>query len=318
MTSGHSKPGTQCPSHPIEKVLVASALDDSSREVVGAGVAIAGATGASFRLIHAVELEALPPSVAPDVDRKALEASQREARRADLAEQVETLGLREVALDAIEVDTGPAHRVVIDAAARWGADLIVLGPTRHGHAPARFLGSTADRVLRRASCPVLVARGAFAIPPERVLLPVDLSGFSADAMRFAAGVLSRLTGTRPAEVETLFVVGPAHGVDVDPQRAADELASFTDGCGADFGSDALHRLRRGAPVREIAAEAAEWHADLIVLGTHGYAGVDRLLIGSVALGVAREAGCNVLLLPPDAVFGSDLASDVEAQTSPVW
>lgn len=318
MASERASRGTPCPYQSIDKVLVASSLDDSSREVVRAGVALAGATGARFRLVHAVELEVVSPSLTPGVDRGQLERLLSEARRRELAEQVETLGLSEVALDSIEVASGPAHRVVIAAATAWGADLIVMGPTRHSPAVSRLLGSTADRVLRRTACPILIARGSFHIPPERVLVPVDLSGFSAEAMRCAAKLLERMTGTRAPEVETLFVVGPAHGVEVDPQAAADELASFTAGCGAEFGGEVGQRLRRGEPVREIAAEAAEWRADLVVLGTHGYSGVDRLLIGSVALGVAREAGCNVLLLPPDTVFGSDLAADVVAQTSPTW
>jgi nucleotide-binding universal stress UspA family protein len=47
---------------------------------------------------------------------------------------------------------------------------------------------------------------------------------------------------------------------------------------------------------EIIAEATSWPADLIVLGTHGRGGVERLVLGSVAEGVAREAPTPVLLV----------------------
>ncbi len=47
---------------------------------------------------------------------------------------------------------------------------------------------------------------------------------------------------------------------------------------------------------EVVAEAARWQADLIVMGTHGHRGMDRLLLGSVAEGVARLAQCPLLLL----------------------
>lgn len=50
----------------------------------------------------------------------------------------------------------------------------------------------------------------------------------------------------------------------------------------------------------IADEAASWPADLIVLGTHGHKGVERLLLGSVAEGVARLSSIPVLLIPHQA------------------
>lgn len=54
--------------------------------------------------------------------------------------------------------------------------------------------------------------------------------------------------------------------------------------------------RRIGPL--VAQTAAEWQADLIVAGTHGRRGLDRLLLGSVAEGILRTARTPVLLLPP--------------------
>lgn len=54
--------------------------------------------------------------------------------------------------------------------------------------------------------------------------------------------------------------------------------------------------RRIGPL--VAETAAEWKADLIVAGTHGRRGLDRLLLGSVAEGIIRAARTAVLLLPP--------------------
>jgi nucleotide-binding universal stress UspA family protein len=52
-------------------------------------------------------------------------------------------------------------------------------------------------------------------------------------------------------------------------------------------------LEDGDPKSKIIDAAAEWHADLIVLGSHGRTGLDRFLMGSVADSVARHAGCSV-------------------------
>ncbi|MCS6786633.1 MAG: universal stress protein [Thiobacillaceae bacterium] len=54
--------------------------------------------------------------------------------------------------------------------------------------------------------------------------------------------------------------------------------------------------RRVGPL--VSAAAADWSADLIVVGTHGRRGLDRLLLGSVAEGILRTAHTPVLLLPP--------------------
>jgi len=49
----------------------------------------------------------------------------------------------------------------------------------------------------------------------------------------------------------------------------------------------------GAAKSKIIDHAAKWHADLIVLGSHGYTGMERFLLGSVSDAVARHARCSV-------------------------
>jgi nucleotide-binding universal stress UspA family protein len=52
-------------------------------------------------------------------------------------------------------------------------------------------------------------------------------------------------------------------------------------------------VREGDARQAILDCASEWHADLIVLGSHGKRGLDRLILGSVSDGVARHAPCSV-------------------------
>ncbi len=60
--------------------------------------------------------------------------------------------------------------------------------------------------------------------------------------------------------------------------------------------DFEHRYLEGGPVREIVDFAQREHIDLIVMGSHGRTGLSRLLMGSVAEGVARLAPCPVLIV----------------------
>ena len=57
-------------------------------------------------------------------------------------------------------------------------------------------------------------------------------------------------------------------------------------------------VRAGYPAEEILAAAEEEHADMIVMGTHGRTGFDRMLFGSVAEKVVMAAACPVLTVKP--------------------
>lgn len=71
-------------------------------------------------------------------------------------------------------------------------------------------------------------------------------------------------------------------------------------------------LRTGEPREEILAALAEKQADLAILGTHGRSGFDRLLLGSVASEVMRLAGCNLLVVPPEASLRHPVSEQVGA------
>ena len=75
------------------------------------------------------------------------------------------------------------------------------------------------------------------------------------------------------------------------REAEEKVAS----CGLRAESEALEKVG-GSIAEAIVADAWRWKADLIVLGTHGRSGVRRMVLGSVAEGVARAAGRPVLLV----------------------
>lgn len=65
-------------------------------------------------------------------------------------------------------------------------------------------------------------------------------------------------------------------------------------------------VRQGRPAPEIVRYAEACQCDLIVMGTHGFTGLDRLVLGSVAEYVVRHAPCPVLSVkPPDHLIGKD-------------
>jgi universal stress protein E len=196
---------------------------------------------------------------------------------------------------------GAPGQLLVDTADRVHADLLVVGASRPGRGH-RFLGTTAQRVLRGADVPVLVARTALYRKPERVLLATDLSEMSAAVHERALDVLEGLYGLAGTELRALLVL--AFGL-VPPPRPNDALArtAFTE-----LGRFLDARSARAAPVRpavrigeapvQILDEVADWNADLLVVGTHGRHGLPRLWLGSVAEACIRDAPCSVLAIPP--------------------
>jgi nucleotide-binding universal stress UspA family protein len=79
----------------------------------------------------------------------------------------------------------------------------------------------------------------------------------------------------------------------DAKREGDGLAKAATHKLARSGNKALSEIIMGFPRRAISEHAKEWHADLIMAGSHGHTAIGRFLLGSVAQGILRTAPCSV-------------------------
>jgi len=147
----------------------------------------------------------------------------------------------------------------------------------------------------------------------RVLLAVDGSEFSQEAER---AVITQLR-TQGTEVRVLTVIEPISSyisADLFPHLVSHSAAISEDRltqaknlvAGAaqnlrEAGFEASESVQDGDPKTVILDRAAEWPADLIVLGSHGLKGLNRFLMGSVSAAVSQHAGCSVEIvrLRPD-------------------
>jgi nucleotide-binding universal stress UspA family protein len=308
-------------------VLIGTSLEDESDQVVRSALAVARAAGARVHLVHAVALEPLvvgfEAGLGPDLIREQIARNEEK-----LQQQIERLGISESELAGAMVQTGAPHRILVEAARTCRADLIVVGATGSGPFAAELLGSTADRVLHKAPCPVLVVRGELQIPPRRVLAPVDLSTLSGDAFHCGLYLLSQLAKDAPTEVRVVFALsfldslvlqrqapGAASREQVE-RHCAEKLRCFVleNRPEGPFKLDTA--VVAGEARFEILDELSKHPVDLVVLGTHGRGGLDRLVLGSVAATVARKAPCSVLLISPGAAVADGEAEAVLARTTP--
>jgi len=186
----------------------------------------------------------------------------------------------------------PAEAIHAYAEAHAVRLLAVGAPQRERERPGV---STAHQLIRHTMLPVLVCPAtASGKGIEALMAPVDFSKPARHAC-LHAHALAELFGAR------LDVVHAMRGV-VDPEAmdlAAAALRSSVDSfCSDALGADAeVHvAVRAGDPAASIVAAAHERASDLIVLQTHGLAGLSRVALGSVAKRVLHGAPCAVLML----------------------
>lgn len=298
----------------LNTLVIGTTLTAESDGILRTGGAIARAAEATPWLIHAYPLPTFPSELG-SADAKWME-EEAAGLREQMAEQAHRTRIAEIDGFGREQSVlvhGSPYREIVKLARRLEADLIVVGASEGGALQRTLLGSTADRAVRKAPCPVLVVRNETKFPPLRVVIPVDLSPVSAIALRYGLMFLRDAGGTMP-ETEVLFVLNPlevAGSLQFTPDQierfAGNELRRFVDE-NAPSPVSVRHRILTGYPREEIVAVLAEQQADLAILGTHGRSGFERLMIGSVAAEVLGEARCNVLIVPPTVTVREERSS----------
>lgn len=282
----------------IRAILAATDLGPASDPVVASAAAMARRAGAELHLVHALEIDNLP-----ELDHPTFPARIRQAEE-QLADQARRAAGR-VRPASMHVTNSAAHRAVEGQAAAVRAEMIVLGPHRGGEVGAHFMGTTAESVIKGAEVPVMVVRGALALPLARIGVPTDFSDPSRHALDLALRLAGPLFGVGEAGGGELVVFHAAWSVEHQSAAARQELDSSL----RTQVETALRRTSTSVPVRmemawgvsptETVALYAEKQAmELLVMGTHGHTGLRRMIAGSVASGVARQAACSVLLVPP--------------------
>ena len=293
----------------IKRILLATDFSRWARRAEDYACALACSWKASLTVLSIAEFM---PGLNPDypINQQYLADLLKTAssRLTDLKGRAERRGIAVTT----RVATGIPSEEVSAAARAEDSDLVIVGTKGKTGLQHVLLGSTAERVIRGAPCPVLTVRteptdaeqeeGATSrsVSLERILVPVDFSDCSLDALEYAAVVAQQAK----ASLMLLHVLEPvSYGLDftLGHSRAREhvretwtkrleELASSLKMTGLPIAS----QLRGGFPVDSILDSAQILPCDLIVMGTHGRRGLSHAYSGSVAEAVLRKAPCPVL------------------------
>lgn len=294
----------------LHRILCPTDFSAVSTAAEAYAAALAARYEARLALLH---VDPPVPIMAPygevPVDIRMFEEQRAQAER-DLAAARERARSAGVLVEAALVGGYPG-REILAAADEEEVDLIVLGSHGRGGVEHLLLGSVAEKVLRKAPCPVMVVPATATPRPgalfARILCPIDASPGSAEAVEYAVSLARETDGqlTLVTVVEPLPEPGEFTGLDTaEYQRAAEARAAtmlrqavpevVREWCRID------EQVVGGKPSTQILETAARLNADVIVMGVRGRGAVDLLAFGSTTNDVVRRSPCPVFVVHPKA------------------
>lgn len=299
----------------IKRILCPVDFSECSRHALDYAVAMARWYEAHVTALHVFTnwpLANMIPSLSSEVRQP---GPLKEIDRDELIRQVrrfvEVHPAVDVQIGVVLQEAPDVHREILSQADALKANLIVVGSHGRSGFERLLLGSITEKVLRKATCPVMVvprrvdeAALSRAVHVSRIFCPVDFSDSSIAALTFAIS----LAEEADARLTVLHVIEMPPGLHESSMSAGFNLAQWR----AATQASGLNRLRELIPdsVRsyctvdtvvsegkaslEILRLAAERHSDLIVMGVQGRGVVDLMVFGSNTHDVIRAASCPVL------------------------
>lgn len=264
-------------------------------------------------LVHVLDIGPLKASGkrgGVSMSRPLARLKQEGARLLGEYDQVARLALKQRAtapITGIEkaLVQGPVANTLVSQAKRRRADLLIVGSRGLSDLRGFLLGSVSRKVVSHSPCPVLVIKERLPQNP-RILLAVDSSKYS----KSAAGFLRRHVAGTASRVTVLSVVPPiatdiaarvleTSEIDRLMKPATEGARVLVAGYRESFLKDGYAvttEVLSGHPSQSILDYVQTSKPDLVVMGSRGLAGNERLQLGSVSESVVKYAPCSVLVV----------------------
>jgi nucleotide-binding universal stress UspA family protein len=280
------------------RVLVATDLNARSDAALRRAIVLAKSIGAALTVVHAI----------PKTQSKAKSRIQKSLAYAQILSAVdEAIVGQRLELVDIDVRVGKPIEAIAASARDSNADLIVIASPE----PRRFdaiVGTTAERLIRVSRRPVLIVHRDAAEDYRSATVATDLSTGSASMLQTAVrlGVLDRANTTLlhafdPPYSGMLSSAGvSAEEIKRYHQDVRDELEDVARGISmaAGVAARSVHMIaQRNQPAEVIRDVVERSQPDLLVIGASRWFLTKRLLLGSVADELLRNAPCDVLVIP---------------------
>jgi uncharacterized protein len=273
--------GTLNPTGRFERILLASDGSEYSEGAIKVAMTMARRNEAKLFIVGVAVFNPEYATTVPELEQVAIAAAKRNVGGAVAAAE----GMDH---QVILTEAADAYLGIVEAAEEYRADVIVMGRRGRRGLARNLVGDATARVIGHAPCSVLVVpRGAHNIE-HGILVATDGSRYG-DAAAYTAGKLG-LAVKLPLTVVSAVLASHNEQRRNEAVNAVERVKR--DLAGQDIRVTGI--VAEGRPEQVILDQAHKASADLIVMGTHGRTGLERILMGSVAERVIGFAECPVL------------------------
>lgn len=292
----------------IKRILVATDFSEQSEFAIKKALYLAEATKAHLTILHVAKKSVLENLFGKISTVKKVLITPEEKALLLLQKQVNKFSKNKFKLDySILTGDHPGFKI-IKYAKNNKTDLLIMGA--HGRYSLHdwFVGTTAEYVVKKTICPVLIIKKPPQKTYKKILIPLDFSKLSKPILEFADRIFpkikKRVLHVGDFEYEELLIKQRDMSKKIIKTTKEAILALLTEKLKNIINASHVHfkklaySVRLGNPSTIILDEAKKHIDDLILMGTEGHGSRYYLFIGRVASRVLMEADRDILLIPP--------------------
>jgi nucleotide-binding universal stress UspA family protein len=292
----------------IEKILLAQDFGKSSENVVSTAIEFA-------KIFHS---EVIPVHVLPnDLMNEKVKILVKEAAMKKLVETADLIKSEGVKAGEPILAFGSPHDAIVSAANEINANLILTGSGETQKGDKFLLGTSTKGIIQKSEKPVFVVKEDVALNVQHILCPVDFSKNSKRALKNAITMSHRfkaeLTVLSVCELPSLSWFSSEHDWGEENDKRYEEHKKLFDEFLKDFNFSGLtwaKETSKGNPATEILNAITGKIVDLLIMGTSGKSGLNRLVMGSVAEKVVREVPCSFLMIKSEDIISLPLETEI--------
>lgn len=290
-----------CPTAKIEKLLLPTDGSEFSEGAIREAVNLAKTCSSKLFVVSVIETNPEYESIAPQL----IEKAEKETRQH--LESVKNRAAKEgVDCEIIARQGEDPYKYIVDEAAKHQVSMIIMGRRGRKGLKRLMMGSVTAKVIGHSPCNVLVVPRAARLEFRKILVATDGSKYSNAAASEAVAIAKRcgasLIAASVVPYETISPLGIVHSemqwelVTEESRKAAESNIKNVKEIAEKEDVKIEELILEGRPYEAIINAAKENRVDLIVVGSHGRTGLDRLLMGSVTERIIGHADCAVLVV----------------------
>ncbi|WP_422107978.1 universal stress protein [Winogradskyella sp.] len=292
----------------LDKILFAEDFASTSENLESVALSLAKTFKSTIVPLHVLPDDIVNSKVKALLDDTALNRLNAAA---------EAMKAEGVNVESPLIKYGVAHDQIVMTASATNANMILVGSGENKAKEKFKLGTTTERIIQNSEKPVLVIKEDDAFNVNTILCPVDFSDPSKRALNNAM-IIARRFGAQlmvlsVSEEQTSSWFSSKEDLDKEnaerfenhKQEFDQFLAQFR------FGDLNWSKIEKsGNAAQEILKAITTNTIDLLIMGTAGRTGLNRLVVGSVTEKVIREVPCSFLTLKSQDVISLHLETDI--------